>query len=92
MFKTRRASSECITIRLLLFAQLKDRMGASESSFSLPAGATGRELLERLTQKDPSMKPLLEVSRLAIGEEYVEWDRLLQEGNEVAVIPPVSGG
>ncbi len=81
-----------ITIRVLLFAQLKDRMGASEMTLSLPSGSTGRELLNAFSRRDPTLRPLLNVSRLAVGQEYVSWDHPLREGNEVAVIPPVSGG
>ena len=79
-------------IKVLLFAQLKDRLGESEITLTLPSNSTGFSLIEALARRDPYVKPLLEVSRLAVGKEYVSWDHPLQEGQEVAVIPPVSGG
>lgn len=81
-----------ITIQVLLFAQLKDRLGQSELSVTLPIGAKGQNLMEALSEREPSVKPLLKVCRLAVGQEYVSWDFSLQEGEEAAVIPPVSGG
>lgn len=84
--------SRTMTIQVLLFAQLKDRLGQPEVPVSLPVGATGRDLLRALSQKDPAIAPLLAVSRLAAGQEYVSWDYFFREGDEVAVIPPVSGG
>ena len=81
-----------ITVKLLLFAQLRDRFGQSELRMSLPRGASGRDLITRLIGQQPSLKPLLEVSRLAVNCEYTSFDEVLQEGDEVVMIPPVSGG
>jgi len=83
---------ETLVIRLLLFAQLKDRLGRSELSFSLPLGSTGKDLLAQLGQNDPTLQSLLSVSRLAVNCEYTSLDQILREGDEVALIPPVSGG
>lgn len=79
-------------VHVLLFAQLKDRIGAGEIALRLPTGSTGRDLQEVLGRGTPEARPLLEVSRLAVGQEYVSWDHPLRESDEVAVIPPVSGG
>lgn len=79
-------------VRVLLFAQLEDRVGVSEARLSLPAGSTGADLREALDRGTPGLRPLLEVSRLAVGQEYVSWDHPLRESDEIAVIPPVSGG
>ena len=81
-----------ITVQILCFAQLKDWFGQSEFRMSLPKGANGHDLLIRLIEQKPSVKPLLEVSRLAVNYEYVPLDSVLREGDEVAVISPVSGG
>jgi molybdopterin converting factor small subunit len=58
----------------------------------LPVGATGRELIRALAERNPAIGPLLDVSRLAVNAEYVQIDAALHDGDEVAVIPPVSGG
>jgi len=82
---------ETIEVRLLYFAQLRDRFGESEL-FSLPKGARGQDLMSRLGERIPSLVPLLKASRLAVNCEYADRDQVLQEGDEVAIILPVSGG
>lgn len=81
-----------MTVKVLLFAQLRDRVGADELAVSLPSGSTGAGLMGWLSQRSPTMNGLLRVSRLAVNCEYVAFDRVLHDGDEVVVIPPVSGG
>lgn len=81
-----------IIVKVLCFAQLRDHLGASDFTVSLPSDATGRELLDALRQRSPLIGPLLDVSRLAVNQEYVAANVRLQDGDEVVVIPPVSGG
>ena len=86
------STETAITIRVLCFAQLRARLGQSTFSISLPAGATGRDLVSALRARHSSAAPLLGVSRLAVNCEYVTEDVVLHDGDEVAVITPVSGG
>jgi molybdopterin converting factor subunit 1 len=81
-----------MAIRVLLFAQLKDRVGAHELLAPFPQGSTGHGLMQWLTQQHPSVAGLLAVSRLAVNGEYAPLDQALRDRDEVAVIPPVSGG
>jgi molybdopterin synthase sulfur carrier subunit len=81
-----------ITVNVLLFAQLRNGFGGDELLASLPSGATGAELLAWLSQRNPKLAGLLDVSRLAVNCEYVSVDHRLQDGDEVVVMPPVSGG
>ena len=81
-----------ITVKVLYFAQLRDRIGDSEATVALPNGATSRDLLQSLKSWHPRVEPLLEVSRLAVNCGYVSGDVELHDGDEVVVIPPVSGG
>ena len=43
-------------------------------------------------QRHPTVEDLLSVSRLAVNGDYVSWETRLEEGDEIVVIPPVSGG
>lgn len=81
-----------ITVKVLLFAQLRGGFGTDELAVSLPSGASGAGLLAWLSQRNPKVKDLLGVSRLAVNCEYASLDHRLQDGDEVVVIPPVSGG
>ncbi len=74
-------------IRVRLFAGLRERAGASELELELPDGALVGDALER-------MRPLTEGVPvvMAVNREYVDDDARLHSGDEVALIPPISGG
>lgn len=75
-----------------VFAHLKSVVGADTLCLQLPAGATVRELLDVLRQRYPALTPWLESTRVAVNYKYAALDASLREGDEVALIPPVSGG
>jgi molybdopterin synthase catalytic subunit len=79
-------------VRLLFFATLKDIVGANQLPFELPAGATINDLLSRLEARYPRFKDYRPVLLTAINEDYVSRDTRINEGDEVAIFPPVSGG
>ena len=70
-----------------LFAGLRERAGAGERTFELPEGARVRDVWRELELGDEPPGLLYAVNR-----EYVEREQALADGDEVAVIPPVSGG
>lgn len=79
-------------VRVLFFSLLKEKVGASELSLTLDAPATGEDLLDRLEAAYPRIADHRSSLRLAVNQEYVDTDVSLKEGDEVAVITPVSGG
>ena len=91
-FGTRNKRGDGLTLHVLLFAKLRDVVGAEAVSVDLPAGATIAELRQRLVQAHPTLAPLLERCAIAVDHDFVEDTHPLTEGNEVAIIPPVSGG
>ena len=79
-------------IKLRFFASLRERLGRSEDSCEVPEGATVRTVWETLRQEHPT---LIEVERslaFAVAQEYVDGDHPLHDNDELAFIPPVSGG
>jgi molybdopterin synthase catalytic subunit len=82
-----------VAIKVKLFAMLKERAGCNEVELSLPAGATAKDALVELG-RSTGMSDLIERMpvALAINREYVKEDAVLSDGDELAVIPPVSGG
>lgn len=56
------------------------------------AGLTPAQLLTGLTKDYPSLAPLAPALAVAVNREYVQADHILKDGDEVALIPPVSGG
>ncbi|MBI4514780.1 MAG: molybdopterin converting factor subunit 1 [Deltaproteobacteria bacterium] len=79
-------------IRLRFFASIREKLHRSEAVCAVPAGITVGALLEQLCRDYP---PLAEVRRslsIAVNREYVDHDHPLADHDEVALIPPVSGG
>src|SRR5947209_7826697 len=74
-------------VRVRLFAALRERVGAPELVLELPDGALVGDALDRLSSVTRGVPAVLAVNR-----EYAERDEALHEGDEVALIPPVSGG
>jgi molybdopterin synthase catalytic subunit len=79
-------------VRLLFFATLKDIVGAREMRVELPPGATVSDVLTHLEKRYPRVKDYRPVVLTAVNEEYVEQSAPVQDGDEVAIFPPVSGG
>ena len=80
-----------MTVRILFFASLRERAGRREMSLEVDPGTTAGTLLEQLRRDVPAMADAGRIS-LAVNEEYCEPDRALHDGDEIALIPPVSGG
>lgn len=87
------AGTAAIEVTVRLFAQLRERAGSSELRLTLPPGATVEEALERLG-RDERLSEMLErlPVRLAVNRDYASAETVLAEGDELALIPPVSGG
>ncbi len=79
-----------ITVRL--FAGARDAVGMGTLALALPAGATAADALSWLVARYPTLARLAAISRLAVNGEYAEPAHPLAAGDEVAVLPPVSGG
>src|SRR5918999_441366 len=74
-----------VTVRL--FAMLRERAGEPQVTLELPEGARVRDALDSLAGLAEGI-PLV----MAVNREYADADRVLDSGDELALIPPVSGG
>jgi molybdopterin synthase catalytic subunit len=83
---------EGIEVQVRVFAALRQTLGVSGLSLSLPPGATVANLLERLDADFPAARPVLSRALVAVNHTYVDQEQVLVSGDEVAVFPPVSGG
>jgi len=81
-----------VRVQVRLFALYRERTGESHLEMQLPdgadAGVAARELIGRYPQIGIDSSSLV----VAVNQEYVPHDFSLVEGDEVAFIPPVSGG
>jgi molybdopterin converting factor subunit 1 len=79
-----------VTIRL--FARLRELAGASELTRAVPDGATAGDAWDVLVREFPSMADYSRTISCAVNEEYARLTTALKHGDEVAFLPPVSGG
>jgi molybdopterin synthase catalytic subunit len=80
------------TVRVRLFAGLKETIGERCIELQLPDGATVGDLRAQIAREYPLVKAILPTTVCAVDEEYVNDDRVLTAADDVALIPPVSGG
>jgi len=81
-----------VEVKVLFFAKARELVGCSSSSCSLPSNCTSDQLLAALLTAFPSLEALGGAFVLSLNEEYVEGDLTLRTNDELAVIPPISGG
>lgn len=81
-----------MTIKVRLFAVAKDLAGFHEGRVELPDASTAGDVLTHLANIDLRFSRWRSSMRLAVNQEYVGLDHELRDDDEVAVIPPVSGG
>jgi len=79
-------------IRVLLFGQLKDIVGRPEESLELQPGARLSDLVAHYSHRFAKFRPLAGSIACSINQEYASASAVLHEGDEVGLLPPVSGG
>lgn len=79
-------------IRVLFFGVLKDIGGRGSELIDLPEQACLKDLLVHLQQQTPDLKAHLPSTAISVNQEYARPDSILRHGDEVALLPPVSGG
>lgn len=79
-------------IRVLLFGQLKDIIGKQEDSLDLEPGAKLAAVMSHYAARFPGFRSISGSIACALNEEYASGSAALHEGDEVGLLPPVSGG
>ena len=79
-----------VTVRL--FARLRDIAGASELARELAPGATIGTVWRQLADDYPDLQAYERSISSAVNADYARMDQVLNDGDEVAFLPPVSGG
>ena len=85
-------SDNTITITLKLFAIYQETLGLPEQSMTLPVGTTAGDVLEKILKSHPTLTQWKSLTRFGINLQFVEASTPLQDGDELVLIPPVSGG
>lgn len=79
-------------VHVLFFGQLKEITGVTEEDAELSDGARVEDLFERYGRRFPKLAQFRPSIAASVNQEYAGWRALLSTGDEVAFLPPVSGG
>ncbi len=79
-----------MTVRVLFFAYLRERVGIRETTVEVAEGAVVDDLWRRLRERFERLPA--ESPRFAVNRVYVDKGHALHDNDELALIPPVSGG
>lgn len=81
-----------IAVRARLFARLREQAGTDAEMLELPAASTLADVYEALQRRHPALESDRKAVRAALNQEFKDWSAQVVDGDEVAFIPPVSGG
>jgi MoaE-MoaD fusion protein len=79
-------------VRVLLFGQLKDIVGRQEDSLDLEPGTRLAAVMAHYAERYPQLQGLSKSIACSVNQEYAQGTAVLREGDEVGLLPPVSGG
>jgi molybdopterin converting factor subunit 1 len=79
-------------LNVLLFAAAREAAGTDRLTLELPAGARVGDAAAHIQTLKPALRPLWRYLRVAVDRELAPDDQILREGQELALLPPVSGG
>ena len=85
-------SKRSISVTVKLFAAYQEAYGVSELMLELPPETTVALVLDQLINEHPELNQWRNLTRFGVNLQFVEPDTALQNGDEVVLIPPVSGG
>ena len=85
-------SQRSITITVKLFAAYQEVYGLPELKLHFPPQTPVNAVLDSLLKEKPQLEQWRTLTRFGINFQFVEPNTLLQDGDEVVLVPPVSGG
>ncbi|MBD1831542.1 MoaD/ThiS family protein [Cyanobacteria bacterium FACHB-472] len=85
-------SQKAIAITIKLFAAYQEAYGVSELSREFPPNTRVKAVLDSFMTEHPELNKWREFTRFGVNLQFVEPDTIIQDGDEVVLIPPVSGG
>ena len=90
--RERRDRISAMRVRVLFFGQLKEIVGLAAEDAGLSEGARVEDLFERYARRFPKLAEYRGSIAPSVNQEYAEWRAPVVDGDEVAFLPPVSGG
>ena len=91
-FPNCKMTQHTIKITIKLFAAYQEAYGVPELVREFPSETSVSKVLENIIAEHPELAQWREITRFGVNLQFVEPDTILQDGDEVVFIPPVSGG
>jgi sulfur-carrier protein len=85
-------TARAIQVKVLFFGRLKDLVGRAEEAADVAAGTPIEELFAQYSARNPELARYRGSLVASRNQEFAAWDTPLRAGDEVAFLPPVSGG
>lgn len=79
-------------VKVLFFASIRELAGVKDATFALEEGSTTAHLKEQILAQFPQLRSALDTITMAVNKAYVLHAVPLKSGDEVALLPPISGG
>ncbi len=81
-----------MVLSVKIFSLLREQFGADSLDIQVDNGSRVGEIVDRLCEQYPELKKYMSFARIAVNCTYVDTDEVVSDGDEVAILLPVSGG
>lgn len=81
-----------MTAKVLFFGRLKELVGVSEDTCAMPEGAAIEQIFAHYSERCPQLAAFRSSVVASRNREFASWETAVHSGDEVAFLPPVSGG
>ena len=92
LFPNNQKMTAIVRIRILYFATVRDATGIKMESIDLSKDTTISEMLSKISMIYPKLKHILNNIQISVNYRIVDFNTVLKDGDEVALLPPISGG
>src|SRR6185437_6162747 len=81
-----------VNVHVRLFARYRELAGSALLDLDVPPSSTALDVFDRVAERFPDMRPMRASTLMAVDAEYIRPDTQLRDSEELALMPPVSGG